>query len=196
MVVFLGQVLFFNNNLLIFLLKKHSLLNLIIAVGTIGVLQALEALKIVLDLPHVLSGQLLLFDGLETKFRKINLRGKNSNCAICSEHPTLYKLIDYEQFCGAKANDKEPKLNLLKNEERISVEEYNATLKLGTEAHLLIDVRSTEEFDICHLKNSINIPLRDIINNEKLTLIKNRIQEIQKQHNDANCMYILLNILC
>lgn len=160
------------------------------AVGTIGVLQALEALKIVLDLPHVLSGQLLLFDGLETKFRKINLRGKNRNCAICGEHPTLCKLIDYEQFCGAKANDKEPKLNLLKNEDRISVEEYNTTLKLGTETHLLIDVRSAEEFDICHLKNSINIPLRNINNNEKVTLIRNRIQEIQKQHNDAS-LYVI-----
>ncbi|XP_033354047.1 adenylyltransferase and sulfurtransferase MOCS3 isoform X2 [Bombus vosnesenskii] len=160
------------------------------AVGTIGVLQALEALKIVLDLPHVLSGQLLLFDGLETKFRKINLRAKNINCAVCGEHPTLHKLIDYEQFCSAKANDKDPKLNLLRTEERISVEEYNTTLKLGTKAHILIDVRSTEEFDICHLKNSINIPLCDINNNETVTLIRNRIQEIQKQHDNAS-LYVM-----
>lgn len=160
------------------------------AVGTIGVLQALEALKIVLDLPHVLSGQLLLFDGLETKFRKINLRAKNINCAVCGEHPTLHKLIDYEQFCGAKANDKDPKLNLLRMEERISVEEYNTTLKLGTKAHILIDVRSAEEFDICHLKNSINIPLCDINNNETITLIRSRIQEIQKQHDNAS-LYVM-----
>ncbi|XP_050584641.1 adenylyltransferase and sulfurtransferase MOCS3 [Bombus affinis] len=160
------------------------------AVGTIGVLQALEALKIVLDLPHVLSGQLLLFDGLETKFRKINLRAKNINCAVCGEHPTLHKLIDYEQFCGAKANDKDPKLNLLRTEERISVEEYNTTLKLGTKAHILIDVRSAEEFDICHLKHSINIPLCDINNNETVTLIRSRIQEIQKQHDNAS-LYVM-----
>ncbi|XP_012169453.1 adenylyltransferase and sulfurtransferase MOCS3 [Bombus terrestris] len=160
------------------------------AVGTIGVLQALEALKIVLDLPHVLSGQLLLFDGLETKFRKINLRAKNINCAVCGKHPTLHKLIDYEQFCGAKANDKDPKLNLLRTEERISVEEYNTTLKLGTKAHILIDVRSAEEFDICHLKHSINIPLCDINNNETVTLIRSRIQEIQKQHDNAS-LYVM-----
>ncbi|OAD54590.1 Adenylyltransferase and sulfurtransferase MOCS3 [Eufriesea mexicana] len=159
------------------------------AVGTIGVLQALEALKIVLDLPHVLSGQLLLFDGLETKFRNITLRAKNTNCAVCGEHPTVQKLIDYEQFCGAKANDKDPKLNLLKKEERISVEEYNRTLKLSTETHILIDVRSIEEFEICHLKNSINIPLNDINKNENITLIKNKIQEIQKEH-ETSCMYL------
>ncbi|XP_071861797.1 ubiquitin-like activating enzyme 4 [Bombus fervidus] len=160
------------------------------AVGTIGVLQALEALKILLDLPYVLSGQLLLFDGLEMKFRKINLRAKNINCTVCGEHPTLHKLIDYEQFCGAKANDKDRKLNLLRTEERISVEEYNTTLKLGMKAHILIDVRSAEEFDICHLKNSINIPLCDINNNETVTLIRNRIQEIQKQHDNAS-LYVM-----
>ncbi|XP_060823324.1 adenylyltransferase and sulfurtransferase MOCS3 [Bombus pascuorum] len=159
-------------------------------VGTIGVLQALEALKILLDLPHVLSGQLLLFDGLETKFRKINLRAKNINCTVCGEHPTLHKLIDYEQFCGAKANDKDPKLNLLRTEERISVEEYNTTLKLDMKAHILIDVRSAEEFNICHLKNSINIPLCDINNNETVTLIRSRIQEIQKQHDNAS-LYVM-----
>lgn len=76
------------------------------------------------------------------------------------------------------------------------MEEYNTTLKLGTKAHILIDVRSAEEFDICHLKNSINIPLCDINNNETVTLIRSKIQEIQKQHDNASCKYILLNMLC
>ncbi|CAL7946144.1 unnamed protein product [Xylocopa violacea] len=160
------------------------------AVGTIGVLQALEALKIVLGLPRVLSGQLLLFDGLETKFRNISLRAKNANCVVCGEHSTIHKLIDYEQFCGAKANDKDPKLNLLKKEERISVEEYNTALKSNTKAHVLIDVRSPEEFEICHLTNSINIPLSDINNNEKISIIKNKIQEIQEQHNETS-LYVM-----
>ncbi|KOC68384.1 Adenylyltransferase and sulfurtransferase MOCS3 [Habropoda laboriosa] len=160
------------------------------AVGTIGVLQALEALKIVLNVPYVLSGQLLLFDGLETKFRNISLRAKNANCAVCGEHPTIHKLIDYEQFCGAKANDKDPKLNLLRKEERISVEEYNTSLKLGTKGHILIDVRSPEEFEICHLQNSINIPISEINNNEQVTLIKNKIKEIQEQHSETS-LYVM-----
>lgn len=156
------------------------------AVGTIGVLQALEALKIILNIPHVLSGQLLLFDGLETKFRNIKLRARNINCVACGEYPTIQELIDYEQFCGAKANDKEPKLNLLKTTERISVEEYNTILKLGTEVHMLIDVRIPEEYQICHLKNSVNIPLDEIYNNEAITLIKNKIHEMQKEHNQIS----------
>ena len=160
------------------------------AVGTIGVLQALEALKILLNLPHVLSGQLLLFDGLETKFRNIKLRAKNVNCIICGEHPILQKLIDYEQFCGSKANDKDLKLNLLREEERISVEEYNRALKLRTEAHVLIDVRSPEEFEICNLRNSINIPLNEINNDENISLIKRKIQEILDKYDAAN-LYVM-----
>ncbi|CAK9806192.1 Adenylyltransferase and sulfurtransferase MOCS3 [Anthophora quadrimaculata] len=160
------------------------------AVGTIGVLQALEALKIVLDLPCVLSGQLLLFDGLETKFRNISLRAKNAKCAACGEHPSIHKLIDYEQFCGAKANDKDSELNLLKREERISVQEYNTSLKSGIKAHILIDVRSPEEFEICHLQNSINIPINEINNNEQVTLIKNKIKEIQEQHSETS-LYVM-----
>lgn len=160
------------------------------AVGTIGVLQALEALKIILDLPCVLSGQLLLFDGLETKFRNISLRAKNVNCAVCGEHPTIHKLIDYEEFCGAKATDKDPKLNLLQKEERITVEEYNEALKLGTKVHVLIDVRSPEEFEICHLDNSINIPLKDINNNENITLVKDKLKKMQTQHNEIGLFVV------
>ncbi|XP_076752127.1 ubiquitin-like activating enzyme 4 isoform X2 [Xylocopa sonorina] len=159
-------------------------------VGTIGVLQALEAVKIVLRLQHVLTGKLLLFDGLEMQFRNINLRVNNESCVVCSKRSTIRKLIDYEQFCGAKANDKDPKLNLLKREERISVEEYNTALKSNTKAHVLIDVRSPEEFEICHLTNSINIPLNDINNNEEISIIKNKIQEVQKQHNEPN-LYVI-----
>ncbi|XP_043252721.1 adenylyltransferase and sulfurtransferase MOCS3 [Colletes gigas] len=159
-------------------------------VGTIGVLQAVEALKVLLNMPHILSGQLLLYDGLETKFRNINLRDKNVNCPVCGEHPTIQELIDYEQFCGAKANDKDPKLTILKNEERISVEEYNATLKLGTKPHMLIDVRSPEEFQICRLKNSVNVPLNEINNNERIMLIKNKMQEMRKDHDEIG-LYVM-----
>ncbi|XP_078049451.1 ubiquitin-like activating enzyme 4 isoform X1 [Augochlora pura] len=160
------------------------------AVGTIGVLQALEALKIVLKMPCVLSGQLLLFDGLEMKFRNINLRLKDENCSVCGKCPTVQILIDYEQFCSAKANDKDQNLNILQRDERISVEEYNTTLELGTKSHMLIDVRSPEEFEICHLKNSINIPLHKIKSDETISSIKYMVEEI-KDENDKFGLYVM-----
>lgn len=187
MAVSLGQVFVIFSSLNAFYIILQGDTYLISAVGTIGVLQALEALKIILDLPGILSAQLLLFDGLETRFRNIRLRAKDANCAVCGERPTIYKLIDYEQFCGAKANDKDKKIQLLLKEERITAEEYDEALKLGTNAHILIDVRSPEEFEICHLKNSINIPLSEIDNSEKMALLKNRLQEMQKGQSETSC---------
>lgn len=131
--------------------------------GVIGTLQALEAIKLVLSLEGVLSGRLLLFDGTQTTFRTVKLRGKRENCDICSEAPSITKLIDYEQFCGMKASDKDTELNVLDNCDRITVNEYNSIVQEKLH-HLLIDVRSSNEFDICNIPNSINIPIKNILN--------------------------------
>ncbi|XP_029162863.1 adenylyltransferase and sulfurtransferase MOCS3 isoform X1 [Nylanderia fulva] len=159
-------------------------------VGTIGVLQALETLKIILNMPDVISGRLLLFDGTETKFHNVRLRPKNADCAICGEHRVIHELIDYEEFCGAKANDKEPNLNLLRKEERISVEEYNEIVKVNSNPHILIDVRSPEEYEICRLQDSINIPFTQLSKEHNLNLIRNNIEKVQEEHRPLD-MYIL-----
>lgn len=129
--------------------------------GCIGTLQALETIKILLNLNGVLTGKLLVFDGSETSFRTVKLRPKRLNCDVCSDTPTLTKLIDYEQFCGMKASDKDLKLTILNDTERITVTELN---EIVTEKrpHLLIDVRSSNEFEICHIESSINIPLHSL----------------------------------
>lgn len=156
----------------------------ITAVGTIGVLQALETLKIILNIPDTLSGRLLLFDGVKTKFQNINLRPKNADCVICGEHRVIQELINYEEFCGAKANDKDINLNLLKKEERISVEEYNQIIKNDVKSHILIDVRSSEEYKICHLQHSINIPFMQLHKDQSLKLIRDNLK-IEKK--DTHC---------
>lgn len=69
-------------------------------------LEALEAVKILLGWSGILSGQLLLFSAESSVFRNVRLRTRNTSCDVCGEHPTITHLIDYEQFCGAKATDK------------------------------------------------------------------------------------------
>lgn len=64
--------------------------------GVIGTIQTTEALKYILGIGQLLNGFLLTYDALDMSFRKIKL-GKNPNCAICSDHPTITELIDYEQ---------------------------------------------------------------------------------------------------
>ncbi len=67
--------------------------------GIVGCLQANEALKLILGAGTSLSGRLLVFDALGTKFRTLKLR-KDPECRVCSKHADEIELIDYEQFCS------------------------------------------------------------------------------------------------
>ncbi len=69
--------------------------------GIIGVVQAVEALKYLLDIGDLLVGKLLIFNALQSSFRTVKVP-KDKKCPICGEHPTITKLIDYEQFCGVR----------------------------------------------------------------------------------------------
>ncbi|MHB8111466.1 MAG: HesA/MoeB/ThiF family protein [Syntrophorhabdaceae bacterium] len=70
--------------------------------GTIGTIQAVEALKFLLNIGNLLSGHLLVHDALTMDFRKIPVK-KNPVCPVCGEHPTVTSLIDYEQgVCDLK----------------------------------------------------------------------------------------------
>ncbi len=72
--------------------------------GTIGAIQATEAIKLILGVGEPLIGRLLLYDAATMGFDEVRLR-KNPDCPVCSENPTLTELIDYEQFCGMPAHD-------------------------------------------------------------------------------------------
>ena len=67
--------------------------------GVIGVIQATEAIKLILGEGETLIGRLLLFDALKMRFRELKLR-RNPECPLCGDNPTIKQLIDYDQFCG------------------------------------------------------------------------------------------------
>ena len=67
--------------------------------GIIGLIQATEALKLIVGAGETLAGRLLHFDALKMKFREFNLR-RDPECPVCGEKPTITAPIDYEQFCG------------------------------------------------------------------------------------------------
>jgi len=67
--------------------------------GVIGNLQVVETLKLILGQGKPLIGTLLIYDALNTEFRKLNLK-RDANCPVCGENPTITELIDYEEFCG------------------------------------------------------------------------------------------------
>ena len=66
------------------------------ASGVVGSLQAMEAVKYIIGQGDLLTGRLLTYDALKMNFRTVKLP-KDCNCAVCSDHPSITKLIDYEQ---------------------------------------------------------------------------------------------------
>jgi molybdopterin/thiamine biosynthesis adenylyltransferase/rhodanese-related sulfurtransferase len=69
--------------------------------GIMGVLQATEAIKIILGLGDTLAGRLLVYDAMKTRFRELKLR-RDPACPTCGDGVDRSKiqLIDYEQFCA------------------------------------------------------------------------------------------------
>ena len=123
--------------------------------GLVGLIQATEVIKLILGSGQPLIGRLLLVDALGMKFRELKLR-KNPDCVVCGTHPTVTKLIDYEEFCGLRGQGK-PVSNGVPE---ISVEELKRRLD-AKDDFVLLDVREPHEYQICNL-NGVLIPLNDL----------------------------------
>ena len=66
--------------------------------GTVGVLQATEALKEILGIGRPLYDRLMIYDALEMTFREVKIH-KDPACPLCGKSPKITKLLDYEQSC-------------------------------------------------------------------------------------------------
>ncbi len=97
-----------------------------------------------------------MYDALMCTFRTIKLRPQQPQCVVCGENPSIKELIDYELFCGSRADDKSCHVSILRDEERMSCKEYMGVVK-SSRTHLLLDVREPVEFEICHLPKSLSI---------------------------------------
>ncbi len=67
--------------------------------GVVGVVQATEAIKLLLGRGEPLVGRLLTYDSLRMKFRELKLR-KDPHCPLCGKEPTIREYVDYEGFCN------------------------------------------------------------------------------------------------
>jgi adenylyltransferase/sulfurtransferase len=123
--------------------------------GTIGTLQATEALKLILGIGTPLIGKLMLYNALDMSFDFVNLR-KNPNCKVCGPNPEVTELIDYEAFCGVPGHDHEE--GTVGGDWDITATELAERLKAGNHLHL-IDVREPHELQISRLEGATLIPL-------------------------------------
>ncbi|HAX62217.1 MAG TPA: adenylyltransferase [Elusimicrobia bacterium] len=69
-----------------------------VVAGILGLVQATETLKYILQCGELLVGKLLVFNALSMSFRTLTIK-KDNHCPICGNKPTIKKLIDYEEFC-------------------------------------------------------------------------------------------------
>jgi adenylyltransferase/sulfurtransferase len=129
--------------------------------GLLGVIQATEAIKLILGQGEPLIGRLLLVDSLGMKFRELKLR-KNPNCPVCGTQPSIKKLIDYNQFCGIPSASETvaPDAPQVNGIPQISVTEYKQQRDAGKDSFLL-DVREPHEYKIANLGGYL-IPLGDL----------------------------------
>src|ERR1700735_4584276 len=123
--------------------------------GLVGVIQATETIKLILGQGDSLAGRLLLVDALGMKFRELKLR-KNPDCPVCGTHPTVTKLIDYNEFCGIRGGEK-PVWSGVPETQR---EDVKRRLDAGEDLFVL-DVREPHEYQICHINGHL-IPLGDL----------------------------------
>jgi sulfur-carrier protein adenylyltransferase/sulfurtransferase len=126
--------------------------------GLVGMIQATEAIKLILGKGESLAGRLLLVDALNMKFRELKLR-KNPECPVCGDHPTVTKLIDYQQFCGIVPETKQEQA--VKNGiPQLTVKELKQRIDAGEDVFVL-DVREPYEYQIANIGAKL-IPQNDV----------------------------------
>src|SRR5262249_60972135 len=110
--------------------------------GLVGTIQATEAIKLIVGAGEPLKGRLLLIDTLGMQFRTVNVR-KDPTCPACGTRE-IQALIDYEQFCGVRAAEAEPRA--VAGFVEITPRELTSRLSRG-EDRQVIDVREQFEWD-------------------------------------------------
>ena len=123
--------------------------------GTIGTLQATEALKLILGIGDPLIGRLLLFNALDMSFEFVKLR-KNPHCKVCGPEPEVTELIDYEAFCGFRGTTMRKAPSVAIGTSRSP--SWPRRMRSGVSLRLL-DVREPHELEISHLEGATLIPL-------------------------------------
>ena len=135
--------------------------------GVIGLLQAMEAIKVLTSLGSVLSKKLLLYDALAAKLHVVTLRGRRPACPACGEHPTITKetlpAYDYGALTGWTSPDDRPiSLSVLADAHRVTPQQLLAMLSgttdgsdEGSQKPLLLDTRPSTQFAIARLPGAM-----------------------------------------
>ena len=130
--------------------------------ASIGSIQVNEAIKVITGIGEPLVGSLMVYDALEMEYRKIKVR-KDPNCAVCSDHPTVTELIDYEAFCGVVSEEAQQAAV----GSTITASELKDLIDSDKPIYL-VDVREPAEFEIVSIPGATLIPKDEILRGDAL----------------------------
>jgi len=134
--------------------------------GMIGILQALETLKLLTGIGTVMGDKLLMYDSLSCSFVRIKKLPPRHDCKACSKYATIHSMQDSKEssisvrgphMCGAIST------TMLPESLNVSCKEYYAVHQSKAD-HVLLDVRVKEQYDLCSLKGALNVELANLEN--------------------------------
>lgn len=152
--------------------------------GIIGSLQANEVIKVITGIGDSLSGRLFLFDALTFETRTLKVY-RDDNNPLNGKNPTLFELIDYDQFCGLRSVES----NTDKVKE-ITAQELHELIEKDSDFQL-IDVREKFEYEVVNLNGEL-MPLRSLVENaEKISHNKKVVLHCRSGQRSAEAIVLL-----
>jgi sulfur-carrier protein adenylyltransferase/sulfurtransferase len=126
-----------------------------IMAGHIGTAQGIEGIKLITGIGTSMVGRLGLYDALDQQWTYVKVN-KDPDCPVCGEHPTVTRLIDYEEFCGMPAHDGVVEADLTLADLEILPTEY---VEIADKPDVvLLDVREVHEWQINRIPDAVLIP--------------------------------------
>ncbi|SCV06121.1 LANO_0H22562g1_1 [Lachancea nothofagi CBS 11611] len=155
-------------------------------IGLVGVMMAIETIKIILDIYTLDNFQpfLMQYSGFPVQtLRTFKMRGRQTSCKACGDNRTISRKaieagdVDYELFCGKR------KYDVCSSKERISVKELETSyLSPGELNHILLDVRPHHHYNISHLPNTYNLTVKELRDMEgDITRLQSCIPTVHRQ---------------
>jgi len=128
--------------------------------GVLGSMQAVEALKILLNLRRSTTSTLVVYEALTGSWRRMPFQ-RDPECAVCGEHPSVIAPIDYENFCGV-ASPTDRQVAPVQETDEFSVNVEQATCLMEEPRITIVDVRTREEFANGHVQGAVHCPFEDL----------------------------------
>ncbi|CAB3788374.1 putative adenylyltransferase/sulfurtransferase MoeZ [Paraburkholderia ultramafica] len=125
--------------------------------GVVGLIQATEAIKLILDIGESLAGRLMRFDALTMRFSELRLR-RRPDCPVCSANRSGTRV----EPDGVSCADASPGRPRLAPDFYIKPRALESIMAQKDNNHVLLDVRDANELEVCQLPGVLHIPLDEL----------------------------------